>query len=121
MPRRQLNYINLAWFVGNIIKLASIELDVFEILLGDNQININFNNGKVVLVDKEFLIVDIKPKRCLKSLKGCVDLTPIRISEQSLSFVSRYQLGHCPVSCSGCNIYLFIFIILCYFPLFSFF
>ena len=55
MPRRQLNYINLAWFVGNIIKLASIELDVFEILLGDNQININFNNGKVVLVDKEFL------------------------------------------------------------------
>lgn len=55
MHRHQLNYINLAWFIGKIIKLASIELDVFEILLGDNQININFNNGKVVLVDKEFL------------------------------------------------------------------
>ena len=32
MHRRQLNYINLAWFIENRIKLASIELDVFEIL-----------------------------------------------------------------------------------------
>ena len=27
-----------------------------------------------------------------------------------LVFSARYQLGHCPVSCSGCNIYLFIFL-----------
>ena len=27
-----------------------------------------------------------------------------------LVFSARYQLGHCHVSCSGCNIYLFIFL-----------
>ena len=27
-----------------------------------------------------------------------------------LVFSARYQLGHCPVSCSGCNIYLLIFL-----------
>ena len=49
----KLNYINLAWFMGNRIKLASIELDVFEITWG--QINIDLTVKYVVLIDKEFL------------------------------------------------------------------
>ena len=49
----KLNYINVAWFIGNRIKLASIELDVFEITWG--QINIDLTVKYVVLIDKEFL------------------------------------------------------------------
>ena len=36
-------------------------------------------------------------------------------------FGARYQLGHCPVSCSSCNIdFIYIYFILCYVILFYF-